>query len=445
MEITTRFDYDKISPDQDRDVHLLVSLQAPKLDLSTRAPLAIFPCLDVSGSMMGPKLDCAKQSISKLIENLSPTDYCGLVVFGSEARLISGPKLMTAENKTQLKSQLRKIECQGSTAFGSGMLMSLQQLSKLDISDSMISRVIMFTDGHANCGPRSLDEMVSLFPENLGKASISCFAYGEGCNQELLNQLAQEAKGNYAFIKNPDDAPGAFAKELGGLLSVYAHDIKITLDPQDKVKIVSVVSDVSNVNTDKSYELSVPEILSEEIRHLVIKCKVPACNTQGLQDLVRVNVEFNMLHPVQKLNFKKIARLDFVSKEQHPELPVKEVDDQITLAQMIRAQIDAEVFAKAGNYSQASFTMDNFTTLADIKGQSKFGVVASKTRDRLSSSSAYANNRSSLESLKRVGTRAVGITYCSELDSDLVDIVDSIQLNNSTQDELVKSFTNQKT
>lgn len=440
MEINSRFDYDKLSSDQDRDVHLLVSLQAPKLDLEKRVPLAIIPALDISGSMLGRPLEYAKQSIAKLIDNLGPTDYCGLVVFSTEAQLISSPKLMTADNKSQLKNQLRKIESRGNTAFGSGMLMALQQLAKLDIADSMLARVIMFTDGHANSGPRSLDELISLFQENLGKASISCFAYGDNCNQELLNLLAQEAKGNYAFIKNPDDAPAAFAKELGGLLSVYAHDIKVILEPQDKIKITQVISDVTNSVTDKSYELLVPEILSEEVRHLVIKCKIATNNARGIEDLIKVRVKFNMLHPVQNLTFKSMARLNFVDKDQHPELPVKEVDDQVTLAQMIRAQIDAEVFAKAGNYAQAISTMDCFVTLADGKGQAKFGNVATKTSKRLSSSVAYADSRSTLESLKRVGTRGVGVSYSAELDSDIKGISDSLQFNNSVQDDLQKAF-----
>ena len=89
MKTTARLTYDKIRFDEPKDLHLLVELHAPPVDWqSKRPPVCVLPVIDVSGSMAGAKLHFAKQSVMKLIDHLAPGDFCGLVTFTTDVRVI---------------------------------------------------------------------------------------------------------------------------------------------------------------------------------------------------------------------------------------------------------------------------------------------------------------------------------------------------------------------
>ena len=100
MQIKPQFTFEQVRHDKDNDLHLVLSLTAPKSDWQAkRQPLCIIPVLDISGSMGGAKLDYAKQSLLKLVEHLSSDDYLGLVSFSSSARVDAKPEKMTPERK----------------------------------------------------------------------------------------------------------------------------------------------------------------------------------------------------------------------------------------------------------------------------------------------------------------------------------------------------------
>ena len=66
MKTTARFTFDAVRHDQENEVHLVVSLKAPKKDWETkRPPVCVFPVIDTSTSMSGQKLDYAKKSALK--------------------------------------------------------------------------------------------------------------------------------------------------------------------------------------------------------------------------------------------------------------------------------------------------------------------------------------------------------------------------------------------
>lgn len=445
MEVTTRFDFDKVCFDQDNCVHLLLSLRAPKINWTEQRPkLAIMPAIDISGSMdIADKLNYAKESLLKMIDHLGGEDYCGLVTFGSEANLLSSPILMTAENKDRLKSLVKNLRARGGTAFASGMVMALKELKRF--GKDIISRVIMFTDGEANVGASKITDILALLPENLGNATISTFGYGRDAKQDVLDALAVEAKGNYAFIETPDNAPAAFAKELGGLLSVFATDFKINLRAREGLIIEQVVTDVSSTMKDGTCEIKLPELLSEEVRNLIVKCKLLAGHGPKLLDVLDLEVNSTTLHPVQELTRTITVQIETVVRGEQQDKATKEVDDLVTLAQMVRAQADAAKLAEQGRFADAEATMTKFGVAAQIKGQVNFSATADKMRYFYRDRVTYDSNSGYLRSFQKLGTRAVGASAASSNALDEVKTLGIVDcLNNSAQDELLKSFKEEK-
>ena len=356
MKIETKFTHDKVRFDKTNDIHLVVSLKAPKLDWEAkRPPVCIIPIIDVSTSMGGDKLDYAKKTLIKLIDHLRPGDFCGLGAFSTGIYPIQAPIEMTQTSKDALKVKVGELAVVSSTHFSGGLELGLKWGSTVDIGN-MLVRVIMLTDGQANHGISDAQGLAKIV-DTRGKTTVSCFGYGTDANQELLADLAKRGEGNYAFIKDPDEALSAFGKELGGLLSTYAQNIVLDLAPHNGHKIEEVVSDVDVEEKDSKVVIKLGDLLSEEERHVVIAMKLSE-QSQALpreMNIVDIKIDYDLIIDGKREHRQEEqkAKIRFVKAGEEQDKPTKEVDQIVGMAQVGKIQIEAEDHAKKGDFKGA--------------------------------------------------------------------------------------------
>lgn len=449
MKNTAEFTFETVNHNQDNELHLVVSLDAPKTEWEeTRAPVCVFPVIDISTSMTGSPLDCAKKSAIKLLEHLSPNDYSGLAVFGTDAKLISAPVKMTPENKTMLRNRIGDLNVEGCTNFSGGLLMGLSQLNSADLPENILLRVIMLTDGCANRGVATqYQPLNALLTKNRDRVSVSCFGYGEGANQELLSDLSRTGQGNYAFIQNPDDALGAFAKELGGLLSTYAQNIEVEITASNGHKIVEVVSDVDSDGDDKKVKVTLSDILSEERRDLVIKTKLSKQSKALPRRLTvfNVSVTYDKLSKcgkvIQQTETMK-ARIKFVKPSDAQDKPNKDLDKIVAMAEIVRAQIKAEEMAQRGDWSGAKLYLSDTSVSLNSRGFEKYGAHVGKVRSMFRDSATLEKNSSYLVSNKSALRRSKGTSAMNaELQNDIFDMgMTSADCDSPAQVAMAASF-----
>ena len=448
MKSVARLTFDKVAFNKDNDLHLVVSLTAPKMDMQTKRPtIMIMPVIDISGSMAGPKLEFAKQSVIKLIDHLQPGDFTGLIVFDSNVDVIAPLTEVTQTKKDELKAKVAKLSHRGMTAFSGGMLAALEQVNKSKVADDVIIRVIMFTDGHANVGTKGRD-MIPLLETNLGRASLSAFGYGDDADQELLADIAKSGKGNYAFIKNPDDAPAAFAKELGGLLSTYAQNVSVDIVPQGGNKLLSVVSDVSVVTDNDLTSIRLPEVLSEETRNLVISMKALKLSQADLLPEVHVAQLATIKVTYERLDQSGIrtthtedliSTLTFVNPGEEQVKASADVDAMVAVAQMVKAQVEAEKLAATGQYDAAVTLMNNTSQNFGTRGHVAIGAATAKIGSRMRTAGDFTKSAGYRASTYSAGTRAMGLSSSdAEAAEDLAEI--GVNFANSRQEEIMESF-----
>ena len=433
MQTTVRCTFEKVRFDQEKDVHAVISLTAPKVDWQAkRASIAVLPVIDISGSMgdqagpEGSKLDYVKKSLYKLIDHLQPGDWMGLVTFTTDSFTVAAPMEMTQSKKDELKTKIGQLVHQASTNFAAGMMDGLGHLNKLDLPPGVTLRAIMFTDGLANAGVASKrPELVELCGKHLGKASLSCFGYGNDCDQELLRDVAAKGKGNFAYIKNPDDALTAFARELGGLLSTYAKNISIHAAPQGSHKIEKVLSDVDTEEDNGKVTIKIPDILGEEQRHIVLSMKLAAQN-QALPralNVLEVSGSYELINSdgtTSKKTFDEKLKVEFVKPGEEQTTPTKEVDQIVSVAQLADAQVQAEQFAAAGNYYQATAVMDWMEQDFNKRGLIASAGVSNKLKGTMRSAQAFSDSSRYRISTKGYSGRAMGMSLGdSEAQADL--------------------------
>lgn len=446
MKIETSLTHEKVRYDQENEVHLVLTLTAPKKDWQNRRPpICVIPVVDISGSMNGPKLEYAKQSVIKLIDHLQPGDYCGLAAFSTDVYPIAPPREMTQAQKEELKSKVGAMAQISSTNFSGGLLQGLAWGREVDLSEGVVVRVIMFTDGNANCGVETkLDGLVKLL-KNRGRVTVSAFGYGHDADQDLLASFAKEGAGNYAFIKNPDDAASAFAKELGGLLSSYAVNVSVALEAQNGHKIAEILSDVDVKDDNGKAVITLTDILSEESRQIVARLTL----TQQAQPLprdmtiVNASVSYELVGEdgkTQKKTETLKAKIRFVKSGEEQTDPTKAVDEIVARAFLIKAQVEAEVQANVGNYAGAQAVMQTMRARAKRGGHDAIALVAEKLGGKMANSLCYASSGGYRKSVQSVSIRAMGIASIDpEAALDFAPM--GISLSNSAQDSMTASFS----
>lgn len=445
METKANLTLEKIRYDQDNEAHLVLSLTAPSTEGTQRPRLCLLPLLDISPSMAGSKLAYAQRSLLKLIDHLAPTDYCGLVVFAGHARTLEKPLLCTPEGKDTLRRHVNGVRLEGSTNISDALLEGLKVINDMDLPGEIISRVILFTDGGANCGIATQPAaIVALAKANLGVASVSSFGYGADVQHDMLLDLAKTGSGNYAYIENPDDALSAFGKELGGLLSTHATNITIEVQPLAGHSVTQVVSDVDAEEEDMGdVGISFPDIISGETRHIVLKVKLQA-QKQAFPRSVNtfeVKVGYDVLDANLRKE-RKVAELkvkaQFVKAGEEQIKQDPELDRIVGLAQLVRAQLEADTAAKRGEYLVASSIMSGVSSDLHSRGLSNLSVVANNLSGSVNSQDAYIGSASYRTSVTRGATRGVGGTYVTAASLDLSLL--GVEQSSSMQTEFARSF-----
>ena len=446
LDTQARLTFDSVQFDKDTDAHLVVTLKAPKIDWQAKRPrVCIIPVIDISPSMDGEKIRYAKQSVMKLIDHLQPGDFCGIVAFGGEVFVVSKPVEVTQARKDELKVKVDRLGSSGSTNFSGGMCQGLELLNKGDLPDEMLKRVIMFTDGMPNTGVATTrPDIVRLLGAQLGIATLSAFGYGADADQELLADVAKTGKGNYAFIRNPEDALSAFAKELGGLLSTFAQNLVITVAPHNGHAITETISDVTAEEDGKKVKVTLPDILSEEERHLVFAVKLDKqANAFPRESSVfDVTIEYDMIdgdaqktHQTEELK----AKVQFVKEADAQKKPTLDVDRIVALAQLVQQQIKAEEHAKAGNYTLAFNALSADEDFFIPRGHGDLAAVANKMAGKMGSQASYAVSSGYLGSMRSAGSRAYGTSSLdAEASCDLAGA--GVSLSNEAQSQTVASF-----
>merc|ERR1712232_273357 len=139
--------------------------------------------------------------------------------------------------------------------------------------------------GLANHGIRSTKGIISMIQSNqtkgLGRCTINTFGFGKDHDATMLNEISDAAEGMYYFIENEDSIASAFADCLGGLLSVSAQGIELTIEALNNIKITRIHSqkDCKIIDDGKKYTISLGDMQEGEERDIPFNIFIPECIT----------------------------------------------------------------------------------------------------------------------------------------------------------------------
>lgn len=207
-----------------------IGLQGRRVDRAERKPAILTFVIDVSGSMQEPnRLPLVKQSLALLLNELREGDKVGIVAYGSRAEVV-----LEQTDVSQRDAILRSLDSLGdggSTNAEEGLLVAYSQAAKY-FNPEATNRVILCSDGVANVGATGPDAIRAAI-RNSSEQNIYLTTVGFGMgsyNDYLMEQLADDGNGNYAYVDSLDEAQRVFSDSLTGTLEVIAKDAKIQVE-----------------------------------------------------------------------------------------------------------------------------------------------------------------------------------------------------------------------
>ena len=359
MQPTLLLDYEFAVSHSGYVVRALLKLEGRAPAAAARVPLDLSVVLDRSGSMAGEKLEAAREAAALLVRRLRPEDLVSVVAFDDEVVTVATPA--TGEAQAELPARILDIEAGGSTNLSGGWLRGHELLSAArrtmtgPAADGAMHRVLLMTDGQANVGVTEPERLVGLCrTARAAGITTSTIGFGADYDEHLLRQMADAGGGSAYYIERPDQAPGVFAEELEGLLSIAAQNVAVTIAPSAAVQLVGVHHRYPTTETAEGLRVDLGDLYAREPKALLLEFFVPSLGTSAepvaigtVSVLAYVLSEDGGLAR-QEVTFPIAAPLDLAGKQE------PEVRREMLLLEAAKAR-EAALEARArGDYAAGS-------------------------------------------------------------------------------------------
>ncbi len=210
---------------------LRVGIQGYAVPAEMRKDLSLTFVIDVSGSMdMENRLELVKRSLELLVEQLGPRDQVSIVVYGSNARAVLEPT--PGNRQGVILEAIHSLQPEGATNAEAGLRLGYKFASN-SYNPEAVNRVILCSDGVANVGNTgagSIWESIEKYAKE-GNITLTTIGFGMGnYNDVLMEQLADNGDGFYAYVDTIKEARRLFIQNLTSTLQVIALDAKVQVE-----------------------------------------------------------------------------------------------------------------------------------------------------------------------------------------------------------------------
>jgi Ca-activated chloride channel family protein len=212
------------------EILMRVGIKAREVTRRERPAAALTFVIDVSGSMAREdRLELVKQSLRLLVDGLRPRDTVAVVVFGDEARVVLRPT--SKADKELIFAAIDALRPEGSTNAEAGLRLGYE-VARAHLIEGGINRVVLASDGVANVGLTDPDAILAAIRSDAA-TGIQLVSVGVGMgnyNDALMERLADQGDGFYAYVDTIDEAHRLFVDQLTSTLDTVALDAKVQVD-----------------------------------------------------------------------------------------------------------------------------------------------------------------------------------------------------------------------
>ncbi|XP_006853405.2 uncharacterized protein LOC18443149 isoform X1 [Amborella trichopoda] len=301
MTIETHLEFPAVPASEASDAFtVLVHLRAPCLAFSgeslDRVPIDLVTVLDVSGSMAGTKLALLKRAMGFVVQNLGPTDRLSVVAFSSNARRLFPLTRMSEQGRQRALMAINGLTSCGGTNIVDGLRHAARVLEERTRARNPVCSLVLLSDGQdtynsVGASPHSStpsDQILSLLPPCLKRASheglanvpVHTFGFGSDHDANCLHSISEASGGTFSFIQAELAIQDAFARCIGGLLSVVLQELRVEVgraSPGVSIASVQAGNYTSTVSDDSGMAtVHFGDLYAEEERDFLIQLRLPS-------------------------------------------------------------------------------------------------------------------------------------------------------------------------
>lgn len=329
-------------------------LQLPRRE--ARLPVNLALVIDRSGSMSGDKIARAREAALELVGRLAPDDIVSLIAYDSTVEtLVPAQRLREADG---LEAAIRGLEARGNTALHGGVVRAAAEVRRHLGEGRHVPRIILLSDGQANVGPSSPEELgrlgASLVKEGI---SVTTVGLGLGFNEDLMTRLAERSDGNTYFVENSDDLPRIFAAELGDVLNVVARRVVIEINFPSGVRPLHFVGRDGSIRGQKA-ELTLNQLYGGQQKFALVEVEIEASAAGVEREIAQASVRYEDAATQKPATATAARRVKFsgdakvvVASANH------QVQADYAANRMALAKDKAVEFADAGRLDEAAKTL----------------------------------------------------------------------------------------
>ena len=194
---------------------LTESLQMP--------PREVIFVIDQSGSMAGPSIRQAQNSLIEALGQLKPEDKFQIIRFNNHMRsLFSSPRQANKDNIATARYWVAAISAEGGTEMLPAMISALNDQTP---DADTLRQVIFLTDG-AIGNERQLFEAVK---SKRGRSRIFTVGIGSAPNSFFMSRAAEVGRGTFTHIGDISEVKQKMGKLFNQLTSPVATDLDLTV------------------------------------------------------------------------------------------------------------------------------------------------------------------------------------------------------------------------
>lgn len=302
-----------------------------------RVPVDIVCVIDISGSMdteakaqdeQGVSeshglslLDIVKHAVSTIIFSLGPDDRVALVSYSDSARVELKLTSMTKDGQKTASDKLNSLHTEGSTNLWDGLLKGMDVLRNSERGGRQGS-VFLLTDGQPNVAPpRGHLQMLQRYKEdNNVNFNINTFGFGYNLTPLLLDELATEGGGAYAFIPEATFVGTCFVNAMSNMLVTAGMDASISVEQLNGARVVEVLGGHQTTPASWGAKVGIGSLQYGQPKQLVVRMDIshvpegkPYCNTTvryvtRTGDAAQVEVQGVERSPSTAFSLEHVAR-----------------------------------------------------------------------------------------------------------------------------------------
>jgi Ca-activated chloride channel family protein len=282
---------DKLVAGKSQTFYLKVAVTVPEdeSEKAAQTPLNVALVLDNSGSMQGERIGYARRAALSFVERLQARDRLALVTFSEQAKV----RYPSTENvdKAKLRTIIGRIHDENSTALYEGVETGAGQVAE-HLNKARLNRVVLLSDGEANIGPSSPQELAEL-GRSLAKKGISVttVGLGESYNEELMMKLAAASDGNHVFARNAAQLEGIFRAEFDDARAVVARDAQFDIQLQPGVEAVQVYGYDAQIK-GQDIQVKIPQLRGGQEKYVIVEAKASPGSTVDKLPLANVELVY---------------------------------------------------------------------------------------------------------------------------------------------------------